>query len=270
MTTQAEKAERFLALHAQSTPLLMPNPWDLGSARLLAAVGFEALATTSGGFAATLGRLDGSVTAGEAVTHAAAVAAAVDVPVSADFENCFADAPEGVEATVTRGVEGGLAGCSVEDWSGSEIYPLDLAAERVAAAANAAHGSDVHLVLTARCENFLHDRKDLADTITRLQRYQDAGADVLFAPGVNEADDIRTLLGEVDRPVNVLALPGVPTVAELAEIGVKRVSVGSGFLWTALGAVVEASAALREHGTFDYFDRMGTGLRAARPSFTRD
>jgi 2-methylisocitrate lyase-like PEP mutase family enzyme len=267
MTKQAEKAKHFLDLHQGSSPLLMPNPWDLASARLLEALGFEALATTSGGFAGSLGRRDGSVTREEAVTHAAAVAAAVDVPVSADFENCFADAPDGVAETVRLGVDAGLAGCSVEDWSGDDIYDIDFAAERVTAAAEAAHGGDVHLVLTARAENHIHDRRHLADTIARLQRYQEAGADVLFAPGVHNADDLRTLVGAVDRPVNVLALPGVPTVAELAEVGVGRVSVGAAFLWVALGAVVEASAELREQGTFGYFERMGVGMRAARPAF---
>src|SRR5438105_890284 len=233
MTTQAGKAERFLSLHHGGAPLLMPNPWDLGSARLLESMGFEALATTSGGFAATLGRLDGSVTRDEAVTHAAAVAGAVDVPVSADFENCFADDPAGVAETVRRGVDAGLAGCSVEDYNrtADEIYDVDLAVERVAAAAEAAHRGPVHLVLTARAENFLHDRKDLADTIARLQRYQEAGADVLFAPGMNSAEDLRRLVDEVDLPVSVLAMPGVPPVAELAEIGVKRVSVGGALAW---------------------------------------
>src|SRR5947209_5761630 len=235
MTSQAEKAERFLALHHGTTPLLMPNPWDLGSARLLEAVGFEALATTSGGFAATLGRVDGSVTRDEAVSHGAAVAAAVDVPVSADFENCFADAPEGVAETVGRGIGAGLAGCSVEDWGGEEIYDIELAAARVAAAVEVAHGGDVHFVVTARAENFIHNRKDLADTIARLQRYQEAGADVLFAPGVIVADDLRLLIREVDRPVNVVARPGCPPVAELAELGVRRVSVGGWLAFAALG-----------------------------------
>jgi 2-methylisocitrate lyase-like PEP mutase family enzyme len=269
MTTPAGMAERFLALHGGAAPLLMPNPWDLGSAKLLAAMGFEALATTSGGFAASLGRVDGSVTRDEAVGHAAAVAAAVDVPVSADFENCFADSPEGVAETVAMGVGAGLAGCSVEDWSKRDIYDAELAAERVAAAAEVAHSGDVHFVITARAENFIHDRKDLADTIARLQRYQEAGADVLFAPGVVGASDLRALVSSVDLPVNVLALPGVPTVAELADIGVKRVSIGSAFVWVALGAVLEAGTALRESGTFDYFERMGVGVGAARPAFKR-
>jgi 2-methylisocitrate lyase-like PEP mutase family enzyme len=267
MTTHADKAEYFLSLHQASTPLLMPNPWDMGSAKVLEALGFEALATTSGGFAATLGRLDGSVTRDEAVSHAAAVAAAVDVPVSADFENGFADDPAAVAETVELGIGAGLAGCSVEDWSGTEIYDVDFATERVAAAAEAAHRGPVHFVLTARAENFIHDRKDLADTIARLQRYQEAGADVLFAPGVVAADDLRRLVDDVDRPVNVLALPGAPPVAELAEIGVGRVSVGSAFAWVALGGVVEAATQLRDNGVYDYWDRMTAGARVARPAF---
>jgi 2-methylisocitrate lyase-like PEP mutase family enzyme len=267
--TQEEKATRFLELHRGPSPLLMPNPWDVGSAKVLEAMGFEALATTSGGFAATLGRHDGSVTRDEAVAHAAAMSAAVDVPVSADFENAFADDPAAVAETVERGIEAGLAGCSVEDWNrqAEDVYDVDLAAERVTAAAEAAHEGPVHLVLTARAENHIHDRPDLADTIARLQRYQEAGADVLFAPGVNGAEDIRRLLGEVDRPVNVLLLPGVPPVGELAEMGVARISVGSGFHWAALGALVQAGTELRERGTAGYWDLAATGMRTARPAF---
>src|SRR5690348_16822601 len=189
MPSQEEKAERFHSLHKGPSPLLMPNPWDLGSAKVLVAMGFDALATTSGGFAATLGRVDGSVRRDEAVAHAAAVVAAVDIPVSADFENCFAHEPAGVAKTVELGIEAGLAGCSVEDWSGSDIYEVDHAAERVAAAAEVAHGGPVRFVLTGRAENHIHGRQDLADTIDRLQRYQEAGADVLFAPGVIDVDD---------------------------------------------------------------------------------
>ena len=269
MATQEEKATRFLELHRGPSPLLMPNPWDLGSAKLLESMGFEALATTSGGFASTLGRLDGSVTRDEAVAHAAAVVGAVDVPVSADFENCFSDDPAGVAETVALGIGAGLAGCSVEDYKrdADEIYDIDLAAERVTAAAEAAHRGPVHLVLTARAENFIHDRQELADTIARLQRYQEAGADVLFAPGVLALDDLRRLVREVDRPVNVLALPGCPPVAELAELGVARVSVGGAFALAALGAVVEAATQLRYEGTYGYWDRAGAGARTARPAF---
>lgn len=268
--TQQEKAERFLAGHRPGTPLLQPNPWDAGSARLLASLGFEALATTSSGFAATLGRQDGGVTRDEAVQHAAAIAAAVDVPVSGDLENCFADEPEGVAATIDLAIEAGLAGGSIEDFTGDRddpIYDLTQAAARVAAAAEAAHRGPVHFVLTARSENFLHGRKDLDDTIARLQAFQEAGADVLFAPGVNRLEDIRRMVASVDRPVSVLALPKAPVVAELAEAGVARVSVGGGFAYVALGAVVEAARELREEGTYGFWQVAGAGATAARTAF---
>lgn len=267
MPTQEEKAERFLSLHRGPAPLLIPNPWDLGSAKVLIAMGFEAIATTSGGFAATLGRVDGSVRRDEAVAHAAAIVAAVDVPVSADFENCFAHEPAGVAQTVELGIEAGLAGCSVEDWSGTDIYDIDHAAERVAAAAEVAHSGPVRFVLTGRAENHIHGRQDLADTIARLQRYQEAGADVLFAPGVIDTDDLRRLTREVDRPVNVVARPGCPPVAELAELGVRRVSVGAWFAFAALGALVEAATELRDQGTFGYLDRAKIGAGTALAAF---
>jgi 2-methylisocitrate lyase-like PEP mutase family enzyme len=197
MTGQADKAKRFLALHRGSGPLLMPNAWDQGSARLLGSLGFDALATTSSGFAATLGRLDGSVSRDEALAHATVISGATDLPVSADLENCFADEPEGVAETVWLAAATGLAGCSVEDFTGRDsepIYPVALAAERVAAAAEAAHGGPARLVLTARAENYLHGRPDLADTIARLQAYQAAGADVLYAPGLTRLEDIRQVV----------------------------------------------------------------------------
>src|SRR5580704_4151784 len=194
MTSQSEKAARFLGLHRKGSPLLLPNPWDQGSARVLAALGFAALATTSSGFAATLGRLDGSVSRDEALTHAAVIVAATPLPVSADLENCFADDPAGVARTVTLAAATGLAGCSIEDFSGTAIYDAALAAERVAAAAEAAHAGPVRLVLTARAENYLHGRPDLADTIARLQAYQAAGADVLYAPGLTRLADIRQVV----------------------------------------------------------------------------
>jgi 2-methylisocitrate lyase-like PEP mutase family enzyme len=271
MIEHAEKARRFLALHQEDRPLLMPNPWDRGSARLLASLGFHALATTSSGFAATLGRLDGSVTRDEALAHAASIVDATDLPVSADLENGFADEPRDVAETVRLALETGLAGCSVEDFSGREdapIYDLGLAEERVSAAAEAAHGGHVHLVLTARAENFVRGRPDLADTIKRLQAYQEAGADVLFAPGLSDLDDIRQVVASVDRPVNVLARPGAPTVPELAAAGVSRVSVGGAFAFTALGAMIEAARELRTTGTYTFWERASTGLEGARAAFT--
>ena len=271
MTTQADQAQRFLALHRAGEPLLMPNPWDLGSARLLASLGFEALATTSSGFAATLGRNDGAVSRDEAMVHAAVIVAATDLPVSADLENGFADAPSGVAETMRMSIEVGLAGASVEDFTGraeDPIYDIGLAAERIAAAAEAAHAGPGRLVLTARAENYLHGRPDLADTIARLQAFQQAGADVLYAPGLRSLDDISQVVREVDRPVNVLALEGVPPVAELARAGVSRVSVGGAFAFAALGAVVSAAAELREQGTYGFRAGSAAGAAAARRAFS--
>ena len=267
---QAEKARAFLALHEPGRPLLLPNPWDVGSAKLFASLGFRALATTSSGFAATLGRLDYSVTRDEALAHAAAIAAATDLPVSADLENAFADEPEGVAATIRGALDAGLAGCSVEDATGRDddpIYDLDLAVARVAAAAEAAHAGDVHLVLTARAENHLHGRDDLDDTIARLRAFQDAGADVLYAPGLRRPDDIRRLIDAVERPVNVLTVPGAPPVAELAELGVARVSVGGGFAYAAIGGAVEAARELLDEGTYGFTKRSGAGWKAVHEAF---
>ena len=267
--TDETKAERFLALHHGDAPLLLANAWDAGSARLLASLGFSALATTSSGFAATLGRLDGSVTLDEALEHSAVVASAVDLPVSADLENGFADSPAGVAETIRLAVATGLAGGSIEDFTGradDPIYEAGLAAERVAAAAEAAHAGG-GFVLTARAENHLHDRSDLDDTIARLQSFQEAGADVVYAPGVYTLEDVRRLVDSVDVPVNVLARPGGPTVAELASVGVARISVGGAFAFAAFGAVVEAARELQDQGTYGFWERAGVGSKAAKSAF---
>jgi 2-methylisocitrate lyase-like PEP mutase family enzyme len=256
-------ADRFRELHRPGQPLLMPNPWDAGSAKLLESLGFEALATTSSGYAATLGRLDYAVTRDEALAGAAMIVEAVEVPVSADLENCFEDPAE----TVRLAIEAGLAGCSIEDFTGDgnePIYPLDVAVERVAAAADAASSE---LVLTARAENYLHGRKDLADTIARLRAYQEAGAHVLYAPGLKDAEDIRHVVEAVERPVNVLARPGLPSISELAALGVSRVSVGGAFAFAALGATVQVAQELREQGTYGYSELAAAGVRAAREAF---
>jgi 2-methylisocitrate lyase-like PEP mutase family enzyme len=266
-TSQTDKAAQFLALHRPGSPLLLPNPWDQGSAKLLASLGFKALATTSSGFAATLGRSDGSVSRDEALAHAAAIVAATGLPVSADLEKCFADDPAGVAQTVALAAETGLAGCSVEDFSGNDddpVYDIGLAAERVAAAAEAAHAGPARLVLTARAENYLNGRPDLADTITRLQAYQQAGADVLYAPGLTSPGDIRQLVRSVDRPVNVLATTGAPSVGELAELGVSRVSVGGALAFAALSALVDAAIELRDQGTYGYLAGSVAGRRALK------
>ena len=271
MTTQAEKAAGFLSLHRPGEPLLMANVWDAGSAKAVAALGYKALATTSSGFAATLGRLDGSVTAEEALAHSAAIVAATDLPVSADLENCFADDPAGVAETIRGAIAAGLAGGSIEDFTGNAddpIYAFDDSVARVAAAAEAAHAGDVHFVLTARCENLLHGRDDLDDTIARLQAYERAGADVLFAPGLRAAEDIARVVSSVSLPVNVLVGPGRPTVAELAKLGVARTSVGGALAFAALGAAVEAATELLEDGTYTALERAATGIRAARSAFS--
>jgi 2-methylisocitrate lyase-like PEP mutase family enzyme len=270
MTDQADHAARFLALHHSDRLLLMPNAWDRGSAKLLASLGFEALASTSSGFAATLGRLDYGVDRDEAIAHAETLVEATDLPVSADLENGFADEPEGVAETMRLAVDAGLAGASVEDYAGRErdaIYPIEAATERVAAAAEAASSGPGRLVLTARSEGYLHGQADLAETIRRLEAYQEAGADVLFAPGLRELADIRSVVASLDRPVNVLAVHGAPTVAELADAGVKRISVGGAFAFAALGAVVEAAQELSERGTYGYLERAHLGGKAARAAF---
>ena len=265
----AEQARGFLALHHRERPLLIANAWDEGSARLFAALGFEALATTSSGYAATLGRLDYGVDRDEALAHAASLAGAGGVPVSADLENGFADDPEGVAETVRLARRAGLAGCSVEDWCPSErrIYGIEQSVERVAAAAAAAHEGEGGLVLTARAENHLRGRPDLDDTIERLRRYEQAGADVLYAPAVDTAEDIGALVAELERPVNVLARPSVPPVAELAAIGVGRVSAGGSFAFAALAAAADAARELLEHGTYGFTAAALEGGRLAREAF---
>jgi 2-methylisocitrate lyase-like PEP mutase family enzyme len=265
-----DRAARFLELHSGERPLLLPNPWDAGSAVLLASLGFEALATTSSGFAATLGRLDGSVTRDEALAHGAAIAAATALPVSADLENGFADDPAGVAETVALAIEAGLAGCSIEDFTGDEdgpIYCLEHATARIAAAAQAAHSGPAGLVLTARAENHIHGRADLDDTIARLRAYGEAGADVLYAPGLTRIEDIARVVAEVGRPVNVLAFAGLPAVQELAAVGVARISVGGAFAFAAIDAVADAARELRDAGTYGYLERTRAGVTLARRAF---
>ena len=263
MTSSESIAATFLALHRKGEPLLQPNAFDPGSARMLASLGFAAVATTSSGFAATLGRRDGTVTRDEALAHCRTMAAAVEIPVAADTENCFVDDPDGVAETVRLVAATGVAGCSVEDLGrdDGEIYDRALAAERVAAAAEAAHGGRSRLVLTARAEALLHGGQ-LGETIARLQAYQEAGADVLFAPGVRTAADIRAVVTSVDRPVNVLVVASSPPLAELAELGVARVSVGGSFAWAAYAAVVAAATELRDHGTYSYNERSAAARTA--------
>ncbi len=258
-TTLAERAAAFAELHCGGSPLVMANAWDVGTAKSFAFLGFKALATTSAGHAATLGRHDSGVTRDEAIAHAAELAAATPLPVNADLENGFADTPDDVAETYRLAAASGIAGCSIEDWDPKQsvIYDRGLATARVEAAAEAAHTGPVRVVLTARAENQLRGVDDLDDTIARLQAYQDAGADVLYAPAIYTRDDIARVVSSVDRPVNILALPGVPSVAELAELSVARISVGSGFSLVAYGALAMAAKELLEHGTYSWWQQAG-------------
>ena len=257
MTDQHQKAAEFRALHAGRGTFVMPNPWDAGSARVLAAMGFEALATTSAGHAFSRGRRDGGVTRDEALENARAIVAATELPVSADLENGFGHDPATAAETIVLAAGVGLVGGSIEDASGEEaapIYPIEVAAARVAAAVEAARGLPFPFMLTARAENFLHGRRDLADTIARLQAYDRAGADVLFAPGLPDMESIRAVCAAVTRPVNVLVgNPGF-TVEMLREAGVRRVSLGGALSRVALGALVDAAKELQA-GQFGFLTR---------------
>jgi len=269
MTVLSGKAADFLALHHGDRPLLQPNAYDVGSAKLLESLGFAAIATTSSGFAATLGRLDGGVTREESLAHGAQLAGAVDIPVAADTENGFSDDPAGVAEMVRLACATGLAGCSVEDYSRDDdtIYDRGLARERIAAAVEAAHAGPVHLVLTARAENLIHGRDDLDDTIARLQAFQEAGADVLFAPGLATVDAVRAVVSSVDCPVNVLVRPGLPPIADLAELGVARVSVGGAFAYAALAGLIDAATELKEAGTYGYWEKIPPMRATVREAF---
>lgn len=255
MKTQTEKAQAFRSLHLRDDAFVIPNPWDVGSARLLAALGFEALATTSSGCAYALGRVDGTVTLEEKIAHCRALNAASDLPLSADLENGFADEPRKVAAAIVRIAEAGAVGGSIEDWSrdGQHIYDLGLAVERVHAAVEAARALGFPFTLTARAENLLHGRADLDDTVRRLQAYETAGADVLYAPGLATLEAVRTVTRAVTRPVNVLAPPvRGATLAQLAEAGARRISVGGALARAALGALLRAGREMRESGGFGW------------------
>jgi 2-methylisocitrate lyase-like PEP mutase family enzyme len=255
--TPQQRRTTFFDLHARDQVFVMPNPWDIGSAKLLAGVGFEALATTSAGFAWSQGRDDYGVTRDELVEHVRAIAAATDLPLNVDSERCFADDLDGVAETVGLLHDAGAAGCSIEDWNGpaGQIDPIEVATERVAAAAAAAHRPGDPLVLTARCENFLHGIADLDATIERLVAYAGAGADCVYAPGLHQVDQIRKVsdtLRAVGVPINVLAVPGGPTVAEIGEAGGRRVSIGGSLASTAYGAMMVGARELLDSGTSTY------------------
>ena len=249
-----DRRARFRALHEQDRLFLMPNPWDVGSAKLLAHLGFEALATTSAGFAWAVGKLDQRVTRDELVAHVAALAEATPLPLNVDSERCYPDDPGGVAETVSMLADAGAAGFSIEDYdpAAGRIDDVGLAGERVAIAAEAAHDRSDPLVLTGRAENHIRGVDDLDDTIARLVAYRDAGADCVYAPGLRDLDQIRTVVEAVGIPVNVLALRGAPTVAELESVGVRRVSTGGGLAAMAYGAAIAGAQELRTEGATSY------------------
>jgi len=245
--TQDEKAERFRALH-EGDAFIIPNPWDAGSAKVFAALGFQALATTSSGFAFTLGRADGGATLDEVVVHVRALDAATDLPVAVDLENGYGPDPSDAANAIVRAAEAGAVGGSIEDYDPSgRLYDLDQATERVAAAVETARGLDFPFMLTARAENHIRGNPDLDDTIARLQAYERAGADVLFAPGLRDAGQIKAVCDAVGRPVNVLAHKGL-SVGEIAAAGGTRISVGGALTWVAINAMAEAAQRIRDDG----------------------
>lgn len=250
----ADRRARFRALHARDQLFVMPNPWDAGSARLLASCGFEALATTSEGMAWSLGKLDQAVSREELIAHVSKLAAATRLPLSADSERCFPDDPGGVTETVALLAGAGAAGFSVEDWNPAtgRIDDVGPAAERVALAAEAAHSLSEPMVVTGRAENHVHGVDDLDDTIARLTAYRDAGADAVYAPGLRDLEQIAAVVDAVGAPVNALALPTGPTIAELASVGVRRVSTGSWLAATAYGAMLTGVRELAASGSARY------------------
>lgn len=255
-TEQERKAAAFRSLH-EGEPFVIPNPWDAGSAKVMEALGFKALATTSSGFAFTLGRLDGAVTLDELATHIQALDQATGLPVSVDLENGHGPEPKDAASAVARAAAAGAVGGSIEDWDPSDgLYPLELAAERIAAASEAARRLPFPFMLTARAENHIRGNPDLDHTIARLQAYEQAGADVLYAPGLRSAEEIRAVCSATSRPVNVLALRGL-TMKEIAAAGAQRVSVGGALTWAAVEAMAHAAEQIRDGGDF-------SGLASAR------
>ena len=264
MTPQTTKAAAFKALHERPGMFILPNPWDVGSARILAAQGFEALASTSAGFAASQGVSDYNVTREMKLAHVGKLAAATPLPLTADLESGFGHSPETCAETIRLGAEAGLVGGSIEDFTGDKAapqYEIAKAADRVRAAVEAAEALPFPFLVTARAENFFTGTPDLRDTIARLQAYQEAGAHVLYAPALKTLDDIRVVIGEIDRPLNVLMGPfsGFGPLADLAEIGVKRVSLGSALANTAYGALVRAGEELLATGTLDFLKGAASG-----------
>ena len=254
MKSQTEKARAFRALHDRERAFIIPNPWDAGTARLLERMGFEALATTSAGYAFSAGKPDYGVGRDEMIAHVGTLASATNLPVSADLENCWADDPQGIAETIRMAAEAGVVGGSIEDTTGrpeDPIFELAEAVDRVHAAVDAALALPFPFTLTARADNYLWGRKDLKDTITRLQAYQEAGADVLYAPGLTTLGDVATVVRSVNRPLNVLAVADL-NVAELSQMGVRRISVGGALARAAFGAFLRAAEEIKIHGTFTF------------------
>lgn len=267
----AELRARFRELHRREQLFVMPNPWDVGSARMLEVCGFEALATTSAGFAWSLGKLDQSVSRDELVHHVASLTAAITLPLNVDSERCFPDEPGGIPEAVRLLAEAGAAGCSIEDYNPASgaIDPVDVAVQQVAAAVEAARNMAEPLVLTARAENHLHGVDDLDDTIARLSAYREAGADAVYAPGLTDLDQISRVVDAVQAPLNVLALPSAPQISDLASVGVRRVSTGSLLARSAYGALVTGGRELLETGTSRYAER-GVSQDDLRTAFADD
>ncbi|MGA2135867.1 MAG: isocitrate lyase/phosphoenolpyruvate mutase family protein [Bryobacteraceae bacterium] len=277
MLTQSEKGRIFRSLHQRPGAFIIPNPWDRGTARLLAHLGFEALATTSMGYAFSAGELDNTIGREQMLAHIATIVSATDLPVSGDLENGYGDSPETVAETIRRAASAGVVGGSIEDATGQPDHPIyhqEHAVERIRAAAEAARALPFPFTLTARAENYLWGHPDLHDTIARLQAYQEAGADVLYAPGLSSRDEIAAVVRSLDRPVNVLmGLKGaLLSLEDLAALGVRRVSVGSALCRTALGAFLRAAREMRESGTFTFAQNaatpreIGAILKPAPPS----
>jgi 2-methylisocitrate lyase-like PEP mutase family enzyme len=265
MPTTQELADTFRQLHARDGAFVIPNPWDPGSARMLQGLGFEALATTSSGFAFSLGRLDGEVTVDEKLKHCRELCESVEIPISADLENCFADDPRAAAQNLLAVAQSGIVGGSIEDWSGTHIYDFNHAVERVAAAVEAVRSLDFHFTLTARAEGLLRGHADLDDAIKRLAAFAAAGADVVYAPSLRTLDEVRAVANAVDVPQNVLA-PGLNypvTVAELTEAGAQRISIGGALARAAIGATIRAGEEMRETGSFGWLSDMASGAEIA-------
>jgi 2-methylisocitrate lyase-like PEP mutase family enzyme len=265
MTTTADKVAQFRALHEGPGAFLMPNPWDAGSAKILRGLGFRALATSSGANAFVLGRTDGNVTREEAIAHARLIVEATDLPVNGDLENGFGHDPEDAAETIRQAAQAGLAGASIEDASrdpDKPIYDLGHAKERIQAAAEAAKNAADGFVLTARAENFLYGNPDLADTIARLQAFEEAGADVLYCPGITDLKDISAVCDAVGKPVNVLPLTPTITAKQIADAGAKRISLGTWTQNAAVAGFVQAAQELKDNGTFEF-------LASSRPDVAK-